>query len=83
MCVVASINQFITSKVANYVHKQSQMVTIETYPMKWQVKRLDTDFPTLREYLLKSYPQSIIPPLPGPTKKKLTSIQTQKRMMYY
>lgn len=59
------------------------MITIETYPMKWQVKRLDSDFETLREYLLRSYPQTIIPPLPNSTKKKLSYNQTTKRMGHY
>jgi hypothetical protein len=59
------------------------MVTIETFPLKWQVKRLDTDFDTLRDYLLRQYPQTIIPPLPAATKKKLTPNQTRKRMAYY
>lgn len=48
------------------------MITVETYPMKWSVKRLDTDFVTLRDYLLRTYPQTIIPPLPNEAKKKLT-----------
>lgn len=83
VCVIAGINQFITSQVGGYVRAQSQMVTIETYPLKWQVKRLDSDFETLRDYLLKQFPQSIIPPLPSMTKKKLTHNQTGKRMLHY
>ena len=76
VCVVTGINQFITSQVGGYIRAQSQMITIETFPLKWQVKRLDTDFDTLRDYLLRQYPQTIVPPLPGPTKKKLTHNQT-------
>lgn len=82
-CVVTGINQFITSQVGGYMRSQTQMITIETYPMKWQVKRLDSDFETLREYLLRSYPQTIIPPLPNSTKKKLSYNQTTKRMGHY
>lgn len=59
------------------------MITIETYPLKWSVRRLDTDFDTLRDYLLRTYPQSMIPPLPNPTKKKLMKHQTTKRILYY
>jgi hypothetical protein len=59
------------------------MITIETYPLKWQVKRLDSDFETLRDYLLRQFPQSIVPPLPSMTKKKLTHNQTGKRMLHY
>ena len=47
------------------------MTTVDTFPMKWRVKRLDTDFEVLREYLLRAFPQTIIPPLPKATKKKL------------
>jgi len=64
LCVVSSVNQYITSKIGGYVKEQSQMVTIDTFPMKWRVKRLDSDFQILRDYLLRSYPQSVIPPLP-------------------
>lgn len=59
------------------------MITIETYPLKWSVRRLDSDFDTLRDYLLRTYPQTQIPPLPNPTKKKLTKHQTTKRIMFY
>jgi len=59
------------------------MVTIETFPLKWQVKRLDSDFESLREHLLKIFPQSIVPPLPALSKKKLTTNQTAKRMMHF
>ena len=82
-CIITALNQYVTSSVGNYVRTQSQMITIETYPMKWQVKRLDTDFETLRDYLLRSFPQTIVPPLPNLTKKKLTKHQTTKRMLYY
>lgn len=65
------------------MRSQSQMITIETYPLKWSVRRLDTDFDTLRDYLLRTYPQTLIPPLPNPTKKKLQKHQTTKRILYY
>lgn len=70
--IVTGINQFISQQIGGYVRSQSQMITIETYPLKWQVKRLDSDFEALREYLLRQYPQTIVPPLPAITKKKLT-----------
>lgn len=74
-CVVTGINQFITHTAMGYF-QQTQLITIETYPLKWQVKRLDVDFTTLRNYLLRSFPQTMIPPLPAPSKKKLTYNQT-------
>ena len=64
-CIVAGVNQYITSKLAGYVKEQSQMITIDTFPMKWRVKRLDSDFVILRDFLLRSYPQTVIPPLPA------------------
>lgn len=82
-CIISALNQFITSSVAGYVRNQSQMITIETYPLKWSVRRLDSDFETLRDYLLRTYPQTQIPPLPNQTKKKLTKHQTTKRILYY
>lgn len=72
-CVIKNVSQYITSQVAGYVRSQSQMVTIDTYPFKWRVKRLDTDFDMLREYLLRAYPQCIIPPLPKKKNKKLSA----------
>lgn len=59
------------------------MITIDTFPMKWRVKRLDSDFQILRDYLLKSYPQTVIPPLPAQKAKKLTARQLTKRQSYY
>lgn len=47
--------------------------------MKWRVKRLDTDFEVLREYLLRAFPQTVIPPLPKSSKKKLNDRQVAKR----
>jgi hypothetical protein len=55
-CIVTALNQYVTSSVGSYVRTQSQMITVETYPMKWTVKRLDTDFETLRDYLLRTFP---------------------------
>ena len=82
-CIVSGINQYITSKLGGYVKDQSQMITIDTFPMKWRVKRLDSDFQILRDYLLKSYPQTVIPPLPAQKTKKLTARQLTKRQSYY
>ena len=43
-CIVAGVNQYITSKYAGLSKDQSMMITIDTFPMKWRVKRLDSDF---------------------------------------
>jgi len=32
------------------------MITVDTFPMKWRVKRLDSDFTILRDFLLRTYP---------------------------
>ena len=43
-CIVAGVNQYITSKYAGLTKDQSMMITIDSFPMKWRVKRLDSDF---------------------------------------
>ena len=59
------------------------MITIDSFPMKWRVKRLDSDFKILREYLLRTFPQSFIPPLPKDKLKRLNARQLSKRSSYY
>jgi len=52
--------------------------------MGWKVQRLDIDFLQLRNYLIKKYPQVIIPPLPLVNQKKmLTRKQLCKKKAYY
>ena len=72
VCIVSGVNQYIVSKLGGYVKEQSQMITIDTFPMEWRVKRLDTDFTILRDYLLRTYPQVVIPPLPRSKGNRLT-----------
>lgn len=55
-CLVAGVNQYITSKLGGLSKDQSMMITIDTFPMKWRVKRLDSDFQILRDLLLRTYP---------------------------
>ena len=45
-CLVTDLRQFITGEsfYGGQVTEQTQVVVIETFPMKWQVKRLDSDF---------------------------------------
>jgi hypothetical protein len=81
---VADVYQLITSKIGSMVRGQSLMIVIHSYPMSWKVQRLDIDFVTLRSYLVKKYPQVIIPPLPLVNqKKKLTKKQLIKKKIYY
>ena len=63
--------------------EQSMMITVDTFPMKWRVKRLESDFVVLRDYLLRTYPQVVIPPIPAPKKKQITARQLVKRRQYY
>ena len=59
-------------------------VEILTYPFKWKVRRTQADFLALREYVLRKYPQSIVPPLPRfNPRKRLTVKQLVKRQVYY
>lgn len=60
----------ITKQVAGFVQHSTLSVEIVTLPFKWKVKRTDTDFQTLRDYLLRVYPQTIIPPIPKYNPKK-------------
>ena len=79
-------SQLITkrSMFGNKVLAQSLMVVMHTYPFGWKVQRLDQDFISLREYLIKKFPQVIIPPLPMVNQKKaLTTKQLQKKKVYY
>lgn len=65
---------------------QSSVIQMDvvTYPFKWKVIRSHADFVVLREYLLRKYPQTIIPPLPRfNTRKRLTHKQIVKRQVYY
>ncbi len=57
---------------------------IVTYPFKWKVSRTHADFAVLRDYLLRKYPQTIVPPLPRFSgRKRLTHKQIVKRQVYY
>eukprot|EP00347_Sterkiella_histriomuscorum_P022193 403331347 len=58
---------------------------VQTYPFKWKVRRTPKDFNSLRDYLLKMYPQTLIPSLPNfdPKKPKLTLRQLKKKCIYY
>lgn len=65
---------------------QSSVLSFElvTYPFKWRVRRSHADFVVLRDYLLRKYPQTIVPPLPRFSgKKRLTGKQIVKRQIYY
>lgn len=81
---VSEVYQLITSKLAGFVRGQSLMIIIHCFPMNWKVQRLDIDFVTLRNYLVRKYPQVLIPPLPVVNqKKRLTKKQLQKKKFYY
>lgn len=81
---VTDVYQLITSKIGNIIRGQSLMVVLQTFPMGWKVQRLDIDFQQLRNYLVKKYPQVIIPPLPLVNqKKKLSRKQLCKKKVYY
>ena len=60
------------------------MIILKTFPMGWKVQRLDIDFVQLRHYLVRKYPQIIIPPLPLVNQKKqLSKKQLGKKKLYY
>ena len=77
---VSDVYQLITSRIAGFVRGQSLMIVIQSYPMNWKVQRLDIDFTTLRNYLVRKYPQVLVPPLPKVNqKKKLSKKQLVKK----
>jgi hypothetical protein len=81
---VQDVYQLITSKLGKMVRSQSLMVVVHTYPLGWKVQRLDIDFLQLRNYLIKKYPQVVIPPLPLVNqKKRLSRKQLHKKKVYY
>jgi hypothetical protein len=57
---------------------------IISHPFGYKVQRTNADFVHLREYLMKMYPQTIVPTLPNfNPKKRLTQRQLQKKCIYY
>lgn len=67
-----------------YVVNSSLTIDLVTYPFKWKVKRTHADFVALRDYLIRKFPQTIVPPLPRyNAKKKLTGRQILKKELYY
>ena len=56
VCLIAGVNQYVTSKMGGWSKETTMMITVDTFPMKWRVKRLDSDFQILRDYLLKMFP---------------------------
>ena len=84
MCLVAGVNQIVTSKMGGWQKDTSLMITIDSFPMKWRVKRSNSDFMALRDHLLKMFPQVVIPPLPkAKISKELNSRQLVKQKSYY
>jgi hypothetical protein len=67
-----------------YVSSSLIQMEIMTYPFKWKVTRTHHDFHALRDYLLKKFPQTIIPPLPRfNAKRRYTPKQLVKREVYF
>jgi len=56
---------------------------IVTQPMGWQVKRKDSDFKALREYLVRNFPQTIVPPLPPLERGKRLSKRAMRKKETY
>jgi len=55
---------------------------VTTDPLKWEVRRKDVEFYTLKKILMKMFPHIIIPPLPV-KKNKTTPKFIKKRSKYY
>ena len=69
--------------MAGYVNNSTIIYDLVTFPFKWKVKRHDTDFKALRNYLVRHYPQTIVPPLPKFHKtKRYTPKQLLKKSKF-
>lgn len=62
--IVHNGQQQIQSQIMKYVQNSVLSVEVVSFPFKWKVRRSHADFITLREYLLRKYPQTVIPPIP-------------------
>ncbi|CDW76278.1 px domain containing protein [Stylonychia lemnae] len=82
--MVQNCNQVIQNSMLQYISNSYINLEILTLPFKWKVKRTNQDFKALRDYLLRKYPQTIVPALPRfNPKKKLTGKQLIKKCIYY
>ena len=67
-----------------YVHNSTLTMDIISLPFDWRVTRTHAHFEELRNYLVKKYPQTIIPSLPKYNLGKvLSKDQMAKRAAYY
>ncbi len=57
-------NQVITRQAAGYAVDSQFNFQVATHPFKWNVRRTDRDFKIIRDYLMRSFPQTMVPPLP-------------------
>ena len=74
----------MTNQIAGYINNSTFIYEVVTYPFKWKVRRHDSNFEALRDYLIRAYPQTIIPPLPKVNKsRKLTHKQMKRKINYY
>lgn len=53
---------------------------INTYDLKWEVRRRYSDFQWLRQVICKFFPTYIVPPIPRKNAKKRTQRDLDKRM---
>lgn len=62
--IVHNGQQQIQSQIMKYVQNSVLSVEVVSFPFKWRVRRSHADFVILREYLLRKFPQTVIPPIP-------------------
>eukprot|EP00347_Sterkiella_histriomuscorum_P002889 403366404 len=84
VCLISNANQLIQNQMLSYISNSTVSMDILSYPFKWKVKRTNQDFKALRDYLLRKYPQTIVPALPRfNPRKRLTIKQLVKKQIYY
>lgn len=67
-----------------YVMNSNLSMEIVSHPLGWKVTRTHSDFESLRKYLVRKYPQTLVPSLPKyDYSKELKEKHLKKRTAYY
>jgi PX domain len=65
VCKISNIQQEVERHVKGFIKTKTDFyMTISSYPFGWKVTRSHEDFVALREYLVRKYPQTLVPGVP-------------------
>eukprot|EP00347_Sterkiella_histriomuscorum_P004439 403360453 len=79
-CVGNKVNQ-VTEFL--FIKSNQLQFNIQTYPMKWDVVRIESDVYLLRKLLQLQFPHLLIAPLPARQEYKFTKKSIAKRLKYF